>query len=63
MDAAVADTVPVRAKAAPGTMFVGPVFDYLLIGGVLSWIAGAILFFGGYNFPDNDPYLWWAILV
>ena len=33
MDAAVADTVPARAKAAPGTMFVGPVFDYLLIGG------------------------------
>jgi len=63
MDAAVADSVPARVKAAPGTMFVGPVFDYLLIGGVLSWIAGAILFFGGYNFPDNDPYLWWAILV
>jgi hypothetical protein len=63
MDAAVADTVPARAKAASGTMFVGPVFDYLLIGGVLSWIAGAILFFGAYNFPDNDPYLWWAILV
>ncbi len=46
-----------------GKMFVGPVFDYFLIGGLLSWAAGAILFWGGFNFPDNDPYLWWAILV
>ena len=34
--------------------------DYLLIGGLLSWVAGAILYWGGFNFPDNDPYLWWA---
>ena len=46
-----------------GKMFVGPTFDYLLIGGLLSWVAGAILYWGGFNFPDNDPYLWWAILV
>src|SRR5262249_56639064 len=28
-----------------------------------SWAAGAVLYFGGYNFPDDDPFLWWAILV
>src|SRR5215467_13791933 len=62
MDGAVAGTAPPRTLSL-GTMFVGPLFDYLLIGGLLSWAAGAVLFFGGYNFPDNDPFLWWAILV
>jgi hypothetical protein len=62
MDVAVAGTAPPRAIPL-GTMFVGPAFDYLLIGGLLSWVAGAVLFFGGFNFPDNDPFLWWAILV
>jgi len=46
-----------------GKMFVSPAFDYLLIGGLLSWVAGGILYWGGFNFPDNDPFLWWAILV
>ena len=61
MDGAVAGTAPPRTLSL-GTMFVGPVFDYVLIGGLLSWAAGAVLYFGGYNFPDNDPFLWWAIL-
>src|SRR5438552_15134486 len=46
-----------------GKMFVSPAFDYLLIGGLLSWVAGGILYWGGFNFPDNDRFLWWAILV
>lgn len=62
MDGVVASPAPPRTIPL-GTMFVGPVFDYLLIGGLLSWVAGGILFFGGYNFPDDDPFLWWAILV
>jgi len=62
MDGAVAGTAPPRTLSL-GTMFVGPIFDYLLIGGLLSWAAGAALYFGGYNFPDDDPFLWWAILV
>src|SRR5206468_9286039 len=59
----------VAASVAPsstfrlGKLFVGPAYDYLLIGGILSWVAGAILYWGGFNFPDNDPYLWWAVLV
>jgi hypothetical protein len=61
------DGVVTRPASAPpislGTMFVSPAFDYLLIGGLLSWMAGAVLYFGGYNFPDSDPFLWWAILV
>jgi hypothetical protein len=32
-----------------------PVFDYLLIGGVLSWVVGGILFAGGYNFRTVTP--------
>ena len=62
MDGATASATPPRLPRL-GTMFVGPAFDYLLIGGLLSWVAGAILLWGGFNFPDNDPYLWWAILV
>ena len=62
MDGAVADTAPPRTMSL-GTMFVSSIFDYLLIGGLLSWAAGAVLYFGGYNFPDDDPFLWWAILV
>jgi hypothetical protein len=57
--AAMTPSSPVRL----GKMFVGPAFDYLLIGGLLSWVAGGILYWGGFNFPDNDPFLWWAILV
>jgi len=62
MAVAVAESAPPRTIPL-GTMFVGPVFDYLLIGGILSWVAGGILFFGGYRFPDSDPFLWWVILV
>ena len=62
MDGAVAGTAAPRTMRL-GTMFVGPVFDYLLIGGVLSWVVGGILFAGGYNIPENDPFLWWVILV
>src|SRR5215468_7426128 len=62
MGGAVVSPAPPRTIAL-GTTFVGPAFDYLLIGGVLSWVAGSILFFGGFNFPDDDPFLWWAILV
>jgi len=64
MGGAVVSTASPSPRTTPlGTTFVGPAFDYLLIGGILSWIAGGILFFGGVNFPDNDPFLWWAILV
>src|SRR5262249_32922510 len=40
MDGAVAGTAPPRTLSL-GTMFVGPLFDYLLIGGLLGWAAGA----------------------
>jgi hypothetical protein len=62
MDGAAVSVTP-SSTLRLGKMFVSPAFDYLLIGGLLSWVAGGILYWGGINFPDNDPYLWWAILV
>jgi hypothetical protein len=62
MDGVAASMIP-SSPIRPGKMLVGPAFDSLRIGGLLSRVAGGILYWGGYNFPNDDPYLWWAILV
>jgi hypothetical protein len=44
-----------------GKMFVNPAFDYLLIGGLLSWVAGGIIYGGGFRYTEGD--LFWVLLV
>src|SRR3989442_6549266 len=45
----------------PGKMFVNPLFDYLLIGGIVSWIAGGIIYGAGVRYNEAD--LFWVLLV
>src|SRR5713101_8165346 len=42
-------------------MFVNPLFDYLLIGGIVSWIAGSVIYGAGVRYNEAD--LFWVLLV
>src|SRR3989449_2305873 len=44
-----------------GKMFVNLLFDYLVIGGLLSWIGGAIVYSAGVRYNEAD--LFWVLLV
>src|SRR6266851_9438867 len=44
-----------------GKMFVNPLFDYLLVGGLLSWLGGAIVYSAGIRYNEAD--LFWVLLV
>ncbi|PYM44241.1 MAG: hypothetical protein DME16_21250 [Candidatus Rokuibacteriota bacterium] len=60
MEGAVAPTAP-SSLLRPGKMFVNPLFDYLLIGGIVSWIAGGIIYGAGVRYNEAD--LFWVLLV
>src|SRR5882762_11253181 len=60
MEGVVARTAPSR-PFRPGKMFVNPLFDYLLIGGIVSWIAGGIIYGAGVRYNEAD--LFWVLLV
>src|SRR6266704_5442851 len=60
MEGAVAPTAP-SSLLRPGKMFVNPLFDYLLIGGIVSWVAGGIIYGAGVRYNEAD--LFWVLLV
>src|SRR6266568_3748422 len=60
MEGAVAPTAP-SSLLRPGKMFVNPLFDHLLIGGIVSWVAGGIIYGAGVRYNEAD--LFWVLLV